>query len=292
MTSMTESRPHAPGRLRILHLSDTHLFGDGTLHYGAVDTVAALGRVLDAASDVAGIDVVLLSGDLSDDGSPASYRILKSAVEPWAAERGAEVVYVMGNHDVRAGFEAVLGERTGTATVAGLRIARLDSSVPGYGYGSISDEQLEWLRRELADGAPTIVVLHHPPTAATTPLLAALKLQNPEPLLDICSGAGVVAILSGHYHHALVTTERGIPVIVAPGITNTTDVHAPAGRERARIGSGFAVVDIPLGAPAGERAALRVTIHAAPGPGDGQILFDLGTDEVAAIAAKSGPPAL
>lgn len=296
---MTE--PHADtspnqrpnGRVRLLHLSDTHLLDGGALHYGVVDTTAALARVLDAAADVSDIDAVVLSGDLSDDGTPATYRTLQGMVEPWAAMRGADVVYAMGNHDVRAGFEEVLGERTGTATVGGLRILRLDSSVPGRGYGAIDDAQLDWLRRELAaDAAPAVVLLHHPPTAGMTPLLAALQLQNPDPLLDICSKAGVLAILAGHFHHSLVTAERGIPLFVAPGITNTIDIHAPAGRERARTGSGFAVVDIPLGDPgagAATRPAPRVTIHGAPGPDDGRLLFDLGADEVAAIAAQAGP---
>lgn len=296
---MTE--PHADtspnqrpnGRVRLLHLSDTHLLDGGALHYGVVDTTAALARVLDAAADVSDIDAVVLSGDLSDDGTPATYRTLQDMVEPWAAARGADVVYAMGNHDVRAGFEEVLGERTGTATVGGLRIVRLDSSVPGRGYGEIDDAQLDWLRRELAaDSAPTVVLLHHPPTAGMTPLLAALQLQNPDALLDICSKAGVLAILAGHFHHSLVTAERGIPLFVAPGITNTIDIHAPAGRERARTGSGFAVVDIPLGDPgagAATRPAPRVTIHGAPGPDDGRLLFDLGADEVAAIAAQAGP---
>jgi 3',5'-cyclic AMP phosphodiesterase CpdA len=296
---MTESRADAPtsrpggGRVRLLHLSDPHLFGDGTLHYGVVDSTAALVRVLDAASDVSDIDAVVLSGDLTDDGTPAAYRKLQGMIEPWAAARGAEVAYVMGNHDVRAGFEEVLGERTGSVTVGGLRIVRLDSSVPDRGYGEIDAAQLDWLRRELAaDSAPTVVLLHHPPTPGMTPLLAGLQLQNPGALLDICSQAGVLAILAGHYHHALVTAERGIPLVVAPGITNTTDIHAPAGREQARIGSGFAVVDIPFGGPGGDaapRLAPRVTVHAAPGPDDGQLIFDLSDDEVAAITAKAGP---
>jgi predicted MPP superfamily phosphohydrolase len=284
---------NGPGRLRILHLSDAHLFGDGALHYGLVDTTAALARVLEAAADVSGIDAVVMSGDLSDDGTPASYRKLQGMVEPWAAARGADVVYAMGNHDNRSGFREVLGPCSGEAIVAGVRIMRLDSSVPGAGFGRIDDEHLAWLRRELAvNGAPTIVVLHHPPTPGSTPLLAGLALQNAAELLDICSSAGVLAIIAGHYHHPLVTAERGVPLIIAPGIANTTDVHAPAGRERAKTGSGYAVIDFPLGGPGGDtatRPAPRVTVHAAPGPDDGRVIFDLSDDEVAAITAKAGP---
>jgi DNA repair exonuclease SbcCD nuclease subunit len=271
--------------LRILHLSDTHLFGDDTLHYGVVDTTAALARVLERAAELDAVDVVVASGDLSDDGSEASYRALRSALEGWAGERGAEVVYAMGNHDSRAGFAAVLGDLHGAVTVRGRRIVHLDSSVPGFGYGEVDAAQLAFLHETLATPAEhgTVVVVHHPPTPASSALLHALELQRPGELLKACASGDVRLVLSGHYHHSLVTLEQGIPVVVAPGITNTSDAIAPAGRERATVGAGFGVIDLPLtGAP-------RVSFIAAPGPDDGLELFDLGPAEVASIARAAGP---
>jgi len=271
--------------LRILHLSDTHLFGDDTLHYGVVDTMAALRRVLARAETLDAVDVVVASGDLSDDGSVESYRRLRGELDRWAASHGAAVVYAMGNHDLRDGFEHVIGERTGVTTIAGCRIVRLDSSVPGFGYGEIEPEQLDWLRATLAVTAPngSIVVLHHPPVPASTPLLTALELQNPSAVLDICAAADVRLILCGHYHHSLVTQAAGIPVVVAPGITNTTDVTAPEGSERATIGAGFAIIDLPVdGAP-------RTTFVSAPSPEDGTGIYDLGAGDIERIARASGP---
>jgi 3',5'-cyclic AMP phosphodiesterase CpdA len=270
--------------LRILHLSDTHLFGDGTLHHGAVDTMAALRRVLDRAAVLDAVDVVVASGDLSDDASAESYRRLRAAIDPWAAARGASVVYAMGNHDLRDGFEQVLGERTGVTTVAGHRIVHLDSSVPGFGYGELGPEQLNWLRETLTEPAThgTVVVVHHPPVSASTSLLATLELQNPSALLDVCAAADVRLILSGHYHHSLATDAAGIPVIVAPGITNTSDVTAPAGTERATIGSGFALIDLTDDRP-------RTTFVSAPSADDGTVLFDLDAAAIQRIAEESGP---
>ncbi|MEO8908292.1 MAG: metallophosphoesterase [Microbacteriaceae bacterium] len=272
--------------LRIMHLSDTHLFGDGTLHYGVVDTRAALNRVLERASELEAVDLVVASGDLSDDGSEASYQALRAAIDPWAAQRGAVVVYAMGNHDLREGFEAVLGEREGATIVRGFRVVHLDSSVPGYGYGEVDAAALDRLRTLLAEPAEngTIVVLHHPPVPASTPLLGALELQNPDALLRICADAGGVrVILSGHYHHSLVTTAEGIPVIVAPGITNTADAIAPAGTDRATVGAGFAVIDLPA------VGTQRVTFIAAPGPHDGLELFNLDPEAIERIAQAAGP---
>ncbi|WP_022899287.1 metallophosphoesterase [Humibacter albus] len=281
----------ASGGLRILHLSDTHLFGDRTVHYGVVDTTAALRRVLRVAGELQAVDLVVASGDLSDDGSEASYRTLRELLEPWAAARGARVVYAMGNHDGAHGYRAVLGDPWRVLEANGTRIVVLDSSVPGHGHGELGDVQLERLRGILAQRAPrgTVVVLHHPPTPASSALLRALELQHPERLLEVCAAGDVRAILAGHYHHAFVAIEQGIPVIVAPGIANTTDPLVPAGRERAVTGSGFAVVDVP------EHGMPRVAFVTAPSaggdgaPADGAELFDLSPDEVDRIAEIAGP---
>jgi 3',5'-cyclic AMP phosphodiesterase CpdA len=240
--------------------------------------------VLERAGALGELDVVVASGDLSDDGSAESYRGLKELLEPWAAARGAIVVYAMGNHDDRAGFEEVLGDRVGIASVRGFRIIWLDSSVPGRGYGMLDSEQLAWLRSTLDAPAEngTLVVVHHPPVPASSALLAALELANPGELLDACRGGGVRAILSGHYHSAMASQAGGIPVFVAPGIANSSDPIAAEGTERATIGSGFCVVEVPMsGAP-------RAIFVAAPSDRDGEELFDLDATSVLRIAEEAG----
>jgi 3',5'-cyclic AMP phosphodiesterase CpdA len=271
--------------LRILHLSDTHLYGDGTLHYGVVDTRAALARTLERAGEVETVDVVVASGDLSDDGTPESYRLLQGMLEPWAAERGAVVVYAMGNHDLRDGFEEVLGERTRTHDIKGFRIATVDSTVPGAGYGYLDEAQLDAMRVALESPSRngTIVVLHHPPVPAQTTLLQSLELQNPAALLDVCATGDVRLILAGHYHHSLSAEAEGIPVVVAPAVANTADPLAAPGTERASIGAGFAYIElVGDGAP-------RVMFMAATGPEDGTVIYDLDRAAIDRIASASGP---
>ena len=272
--------------LRLLHISDTHLFGDGSLHYGIVDTTAALERVLAKASEIEGIDAVVLSGDLSEDGTEASYLKLRDLVEPWAAERGAQVVYAMGNHDHPDAFTSVLGDRTRVHTIGRHRIVTLDSSVPGAAYGSLDADQLAWLRDTLSQPVDlgTIVVVHHPPTRAVTPLLRRLELDDQHALLGVLDGSDVRLVLSGHYHHPLVTLERGIPIVVAPGVTNTSDVTTPPDTERATVGAGFALVELPAsGAP-------RVTVVSAPSTRDGEPVFQLDAEGIRQVAESFGAP--
>ncbi|MEN2736149.1 metallophosphoesterase [Microbacterium sp. X-17] len=273
-------------RLRILHLSDTHLYGDGRLQYGLVDTLAALDRVLARAGELEAVDVVVASGDLSDDGSAASYRLLRERLEPWAAERGAAVAYAMGNHDLADAFEEVLGERERDFAVGGFRVVTVDTTVARAGYGMVGEERLARLREVLAEPSAngTVVVLHHPPVPPTTGLFETLRLVDPAPLLDICSAGDVRLILAGHYHHALVTSAGagGIPVVVAPAVANTTDVLWPPPRERAERGSGFAVVEL-----SGD-GTVRAHFVRAPADDDGETVYDLDPDAIARIAADAG----
>jgi 3',5'-cyclic AMP phosphodiesterase CpdA len=272
--------------LRILHLSDTHLTGDGRLHYGIVDNLAGLDRVLARAGVAEQVDVVVASGDLSDDGSAASYRLLSGTLEPWAAQRGARIVYAMGNHDLPDGFSAVLGPRETVVDIRGFRVVTVDTTVARAGYGRIGEERLERLRAALATPAPhgSVVVLHHPPVPPTTGLFEPLRLVDPEPLLAVCEEADVRVILAGHYHHGLVTQARGIPVVVAPAVANTTDVLWPAPGERAVRGAGFAWVTLPGTGP------VRAHVVSAPAPDDGETVYELDAEGIARIAADAGYP--
>ena len=279
-----------PGALRIVHLSDAHLLADGALHQGVVDTTEALDRVLAEAARVEGVRLLVGSGDLSDDGTRASYRHLRERTGAWARAAGAEVLLVPGNHDVREGFAEVLGGDPArpldlVRDVDGWRVIGLDTSVPGAGYGLLRPEQLAWLRDELATPAErgTVLVLHHPPIAAPTTLHESLALQDPEALAAVLEGSDVRVVLAGHYHHHIVGHLAGVPVVVAPGVANDTDVLATVGTERAVRGSGFAVVEVAAD------GSVRSTVVRAHDPRDGDEVFVLDEAAVARIAAEAGP---
>ena len=263
-------QPPAPGTLRVLHLSDTHLTGDGALHQGSVDTTAALESVLARADGVPGVGLVVVSGDVSEDGYAESYAAVLERVGGWAERHGAALVTVPGNHDLREGFRQVLanghvlgegGTRLvhtmeyhpptvpvwGRSDVAGRRIVTVDTSVPGAGYGEIDETSIERLRTVLAEApAPhgTVLVLHHPPLPAPTALHDALRLRNPDALADAIRDSDVRVVLAGHYHHHFAGSLAGVPVLVAPGVANDTDVAGPWSEEAAFVDAGALVVDL------------------------------------------------
>jgi 3',5'-cyclic-AMP phosphodiesterase len=223
----------------IAHLSDTHLLAGEARQYGAIDTVARFEAALER---IVRIDpppqALVFTGDLADLGDPAAYRLLREQVEPLAARLDAQVVWCMGNHDDRAAYSRELFGEESQATqdrvydVGGLRIVSLDTSVPGWHHGELSEVQLAWLRTILATPAEhgTILALHHPPIPSPMlPVAEVIELLDTERLADAVRGSDVRAILGGHYHFSSHSTFAGIPVSVASATCYLAD-PAPLGR--------------------------------------------------------------
>jgi Icc-related predicted phosphoesterase len=53
-------------------------------------------------------EALVFTGDLADTGAADAYRSLREVVEPAAERMGAQVVWVMGNHDDRAAMRVEL----------------------------------------------------------------------------------------------------------------------------------------------------------------------------------------
>jgi len=215
----------APGHV-IAHVSDTHLLGDGALLFGSVETEKHLAQAMAQLENLGTKPAaIVFTGDLADLGEPNAYERLKAIVEPAAERLGAKIIWVMGNHDERPEYSSLLfGEEPSTEPqdrvydIDGLRIISLDTTVPGFHHGDISEAQLEWLAAELATPAPhgTLLAVHHPPVP--TPLLWAmemLELHNQDRLAAVLAGTDVRGILGGHLHYSSHSTFAGIPVSVA-----------------------------------------------------------------------------
>jgi 3',5'-cyclic-AMP phosphodiesterase len=226
-------------RHTIAHLSDPHLLAGGRLQYDAVDTDAGLVRALERLAAVDPVpQALVLTGDLADRAEPEAYARLRELVEPAAEAMGATVVWTMGNHDERAPYARALfgsdddGPQDRVHEVDGLRIVALDTSVPGYHHGDLTDAQLEWLDDVLATPAPhgTLLAMHHPPLPL--PMLRGaelIELRGQDRLAAVVEGTDVRGILAGHLHFSTWSTFAGVPVSVASASCYTSD---PAPVER------------------------------------------------------------
>jgi Icc protein len=223
----------------IAHLSDTHLLAGGEELYGSISTrdnlIAALSQL-----ERSGVrpDAIVFTGDLTDIGHADAYRQLREIVEPVAARLGAQIVWVMGNHDEPVPFaEELLGSLSTGASLDqvfdlnGLRIISLDTSVPGYHHGQLTGSQLGWLRNVLATPAPhgTMLALHHPPIFTPIEFMQLIELRNPADLAEVVRGTDVRGILGGHLHYSTHALFAGIPVSVVAATCYTMNLAAGAG---------------------------------------------------------------
>ncbi|MEA5119557.1 MAG: metallophosphoesterase [Propionicimonas sp.] len=239
----------------LAHLSDTHLrHPDDPLVGGVIDPRVPLSELL-AGLLLSGHapEALVVTGDLSDDATPHSYRELRALVDPIAEAIGAGVIWLNGNHDSRTVFRAeILAEPESGGPVnqvhwlGGLRVLCLDSTVPGEDYGRVAPESLDWLAAELADPAPegTILAMHHAPLPVVQDLAAAWELLDQALLAEVVTGSDVRTILAGHFHQSSFGTFAGVPVAAATSTCQTQDLFTGRAMRGQASGQGFTLVHV------------------------------------------------
>lgn len=212
----------------IAHLSDPHLDG----------SPEALSPFVQVADHLRGLavrpDVVIVSGDLTQSvGALDAAERTSSAVQnikSLLAELSADVPVVCcpGNTDDRVAFASQFGSSLASPgpvhqvhRVGQLVIFSLDVTVPGHGYGEVTDAVVSWLAVQIdalgGDERP-VIVMHHPPTPLYGSAVDSLFLYGSEALEHLVRHQRVVAVLCGHTHAPLTTTFAGKPLVIAPGI--------------------------------------------------------------------------
>ncbi|UYO98334.1 phosphodiesterase [Microbacterium sp. M28] len=229
---------HQPASHTIIHVSDPHFLAGGAQLADRFDVVRSFARTLEAIRAVhPAPSAIVITGDLTDLGEPDAYRRLRDAVEPVAAELGAPVVWVAGNHDERPVLrrelldaEATEEPVTGVWDLDGLRLIALDTSVPGWHHGDLGADQLAWLADQLSVPAPhgTLLAMHHPPIPSHLPLFDILELRHQDELEAVIRGTDVRGILAGHLHYSAHGSFAGVPVSVASATCYTMNVAKPA----------------------------------------------------------------
>jgi len=176
-------------------------------------------------------ELILATGDLSNDGSPGSYRRL----QPLLASIALPVYCIPGNHDDPAAMEAaLLGgtlRRLRVLVEDPWQLVFLDSRVLGEDHGHLDPVELKALEEALrsAPERHSLVVLHHGPYPVCP--LPNCQLDNAEDLCALLGGhPNVSAVLSGHNHCAVDEVYRGVRTLVTPATCNNFE-HPKEPRE-------------------------------------------------------------
>ena len=216
--------------MRVLQVTDCHVLSDiGAEIYGT-DTYRSLGLVLASALALAEPpELILATGDLSEDGSEGSYRRLRDVL----LSTGLPVYVIAGNHDsVRTMRHSLIGGAIAMEPhldVGAWRILFLDSKVRGEPYGYLEDGELVRLEESLSEDPkrPVMVCLHHSPIRPCP--TTGCHLKNDEELISVLdSHPNGRAVLAGHSHVELERRIRHATLLTTPA-TSSQCVHAQRG---------------------------------------------------------------
>lgn len=180
-------------RVRILQITDTHLFAEKHETLLGINTRDSYQAVLSAIhASQRPCDLIVATGDLAQDHSSAAYQHFAEGIASFAAP----CVWLPGNHDFQPAMYSTLQE-AGISPAKRVflgdrwQILLLDSPVFGVPHGELSDFQLEWLEHKLAEAPEryTLLLLHHHPLPAGCSWLDQHSLRNAGALDSALSAA-------------------------------------------------------------------------------------------------------
>lgn len=218
-------------------ISDLHIKAGGALAYGAADTLTALEKTVAHINRlVPAPEFVMITGDITDDGSPAGYKTARAAL----ARLTPPFFMVPGNHDNKAAMamafpdhtylsRALEDSRHGHACYSldrvrpglPLEILGLDTVFDGEHGGGLDQSRLKWLDNRLASAPdrPALIFMHHPP------FVSGIGHMDKEPFARRRELAGlirqhprVMRLACGHIHRSIFTRFAGTDATVCPGI--------------------------------------------------------------------------
>lgn len=215
----------------LVQLSDSHLFADATGKLLGMDTCDSLQRVIERVLDEQpAIDLILASGDLSQDGSEGSYTRFRQMT----AAIPAVSRWFPGNHDELPAMRAacVGSDLLEPVTdIGNWRIILLDSSIPGAVPGYINEQQLALLERALSEAPERhhLICLHHHPVPIGCRWMDPIGVRNPDALFAVIERFSQVrAVLWGHIHQEFDQVRNGVRLLASP---STCVQFAPGSEE-------------------------------------------------------------
>ena len=214
--------------LKIGQISDIHLGEDENLVQG-IDVRANFLKALNSKS-MADIDLLVLSGDLAnEDGEPGAYRFISEHVK----DLKVPVLVIPGNHDRLENMAEFFdlsdkihdGKCYFKYEIEGRTLFFLDSAC-----GTVSKEQLDWLKSESAKvNGEVFLFVHHPPCFCGHRFMdSKYSLKNKEEVQAVLAEIpNLTHIFCGHYHSHFEVELGRQKVHVAPSTQMQIDSNAP-----------------------------------------------------------------
>lgn len=203
--------------VHLVQLTDAHLFADPAGSMLGLNTRDSLRHVVDQVRrEQPQVDLLLCTGDLSQDASVESY----AAFRELTAMLAAPARWLPGNHDEAQVMAEIAPELVQAVTDIGAwRVVMLDSAVVGATFGLLADDQLAMLDQALSSAGARHCLLccHHQPVDIGCAWMAPIGLRNADALLQrVRAYPQVRAVLWGHVHQEWDQLRDGVRYLATP----------------------------------------------------------------------------
>lgn len=207
------------GSLKILQITDTHLYADtgGTLL--GMNTQQTLDEVFDMTHQCGPIDMILSTGDLVHDSSVAGYKRFQKIME----QPKVPVYCLPGNHDEPEVMRKTLVDSEVVYIPSVIHgdwlFVFLDSTLADSEGGNLSPQELDRLHATLSDHPDkhALVCLHHHPVPVDSQWMDTMLVDNADDFFDIIDQhKHVKGILWGHIHQTYESERNQVALLASP----------------------------------------------------------------------------
>lgn len=209
MSDTTVEQPHhldaaESATVQLLQITDCHIFATAEDCLRGLNTRQSFAAVRDAAVKHQNrLDLLLATGDLSQDGTTASYAYLAQEFDGM----GIATFWLPGNHDdsnaLRGHFTGKWIHASKHVLIGNWQIVLLDSTIKGEVRGRVSAAQLDFLERALKayPDRHALVCLHHQALDCGSEWLDLKGLKDSDQLrAQLAQYENLRAVLWGHVH--------------------------------------------------------------------------------------------
>ncbi|AMO55362.1 hypothetical protein GZ77_10610 [Endozoicomonas montiporae] len=204
-------------QIRVVQISDCHVFGHPDGRLMGVDTRGSLLDILeDIRQQLSNIDIITVTGDLSQDDSQTSYEWLKQQLDTM----NIPYYWLAGNHDITGLMQSVCPKAMEKSVIHGnWQLLLLDSHLDDDIHGFLPDSELDYLEQQLLKHPDyhALIAFHHPAYTINSPWLDNINLHNSEAFWKRVSRyPNVKVVINGHIHQVQQWKKGKIQVLSAP----------------------------------------------------------------------------
>jgi len=207
------------GSLKILQITDTHLYAETSGTLLGMNTQQTMNEVFEMTRNCGPIDMILSTGDLVHDSSVAGYKRFQKIME----QPDVPVFCLPGNHDIAEVMRETLVDSRVVYIPAVIQgdwlFVFLDSTLADSEGGKLSQKELDLLQATLSEHPDkhALVCLHHHPVHVDSKWMDTMVLDNADDFFKIIDQhSHVKGILWGHIHQVYEGKRNNIPLLASP----------------------------------------------------------------------------